>query len=46
MDMKAVVSGIGRTHGAPYRGYGHVPLRFGWGGGGMSLGEWEHNNNV
>ena len=20
---------IGRTHGAPYRGYGYVPLRFG-----------------
>ena len=32
-----------RTHGAPYRGYGYVPLRFG-GGGGTSLGEWEHNN--
>ena len=35
---------IGRTHGAPYRGYGYVPLRFG-GGRGTSLGEWEHNNN-
>ena len=23
---------IGRTHGAPYRGYGYVPLRFGGGG--------------
>ena len=34
----------GRMHGAPYRGYGYVPLRFG-GGGGTSLGEWEHNNN-
>ena len=33
---------LGRTHGAPYRGYGYVPLRF---GGGTSLGEWEHNNN-
>ena len=22
----------GRTHGAPYRGYGYVPLRFGGGG--------------
>ena len=39
-------TGIGRTHGAPYRGYGYVPLRFGGGGGlGTSLGEWEHNNN-
>ena len=36
---------LGRTHGAPYRGYGYVPLRFGGGGGGASLGEWEHNNN-
>ena len=36
---------LGRTHGAPYRGYGYVPLRFGGGGdGGTSLGEWEHNN--
>ena len=25
---------VGRTHGAPYRGYGYVPLRFGGGGGG------------
>ena len=33
--------GIGRTHGAPYRGYEYVPLRF----GGTSLREWEHNNN-
>ena len=33
--------GIGRTHGAPYRGYGYVPLRAGVGG--TSLGEWEHN---
>ena len=32
----------GRTHGAPYRGYGYVPLRF---GGGTSSGEWEHNHN-
>ena len=32
---------LGRTHGAPNRGYGYVPLRF---GGGTSLGEWEHNN--
>ena len=32
----------GRMHGAPYRGYGYVLLRF---GGGTSLGEWEHNNN-
>ena len=31
----------GRMHGAPYRGYGYVPLRF----GGTSLGKWEHNNN-
>ena len=22
---------LGRTHGAPYRGYGYVPLRFGRG---------------
>ena len=35
--------GPGRTHGAPYRGYGYVPLMFG--GGGASLGDWEHNNN-
>ena len=29
----------------PYRGYGYAPLR-GWGrgGGGTTLGEWEHNN--
>ena len=32
---------LGRTHGAPYRGYGYAPLQF-WG---TSLGEWEHNNN-
>ena len=25
--------GPGRTHGAPYRGYGYVPLMFGGGGG-------------
>ena len=25
---------LGRTHGAPYRGYGYVPLRFGGKGGG------------
>ena len=25
---------FGWTHGAPYRGYGYVPLRFGGGGGG------------
>ena len=31
---------LGRTHGAPYRGYGYVPL--GFGGGGTSIGEWEH----
>ena len=24
---------FGRTHGAPYRGYGYLPLRFGGGGG-------------
>ena len=36
-----VVGGVGRTHGAPYRGYGYVPLRY----GGTSLGELEHNNN-
>ena len=34
---------FGRTHGAPYRGYGYVPLRFGGGGGRRKLGEWEHN---
>ena len=27
--MTQQVDGIGRTHGAPYRGYGYVPLRFG-----------------
>ena len=26
-------------HGAPYRGYGYVPLRFGGGGGGGGGGE-------
>ena len=39
-------------HGALYRGYGYILLRFGGrgggggggGGGGTSLGEWEHNN--
>ena len=37
---------LGRTHGAPYRGYGYVPLGVGGGGGagGTTLGEWEHNN--
>ena len=25
---------FGRTHGAPYRCYGYIPLRFGGGGGG------------
>ena len=25
---------LGQTHGAPYSGYGYVPLRFGGGGGG------------
>ena len=36
---------FGRTHGASYRGYGYVLLKFGGrrGGGGTSLGEWEHN---
>ena len=34
---------LGRTHGAPYRGCGYVPLGFG-GGGRASLGEWEHNS--
>ena len=34
---------LGRTHGAPFRGYGYVPLR-GVGAGGTTLGEWEHNN--
>ena len=24
---------VGQTHGAPYRGYGYVPLRYGEGGG-------------
>ena len=33
---------LGRTHGAPYRGYGYVPL--GVGAGGTTSGEWEHNN--
>ena len=37
-------SSFGRTHGAPNRGYGYVPLRFG--GEGTSLGEWEHSNNA
>ena len=32
---------LGQTHGAPYRGYGYVPLRF---EGGTSLGEREHSN--
>ena len=32
----------GRTHGAPFRGYGYVPLR----NGGTSLREWEHNKAV
>ena len=26
-----------QTHGAPYCGYGYVPLRLGWGGGGQKL---------
>ena len=34
---------LGRMHGAPYRGYGYVPLRFGgnvgWSGGAMVLGK-------
>ena len=34
---------LGQTHGAPYRGYGYVPLRFGGGGLRTSLGELEHN---
>ena len=29
---------LGRTHGAPYRGYGYVPLSFGGGGGGVGGG--------
>ena len=28
-----MTDGNGRTHGAPYRGYRYVPLRFGGGGG-------------
>ena len=32
---------LGRMHGAPYRRYGYVPLRF----GGTSLGELEHNKD-
>ena len=35
---------LGQTYGAPYRDYGYVSLRFG--GGGASLGEWEHNNFI
>ena len=42
-DCLSDPSPFGRLHGAPYRGYGYVTLRFG--GGGMLLGEWEHNNN-
>ena len=30
---KSLIRCLGRTHGAPYRGYGYVPLRFGGGGG-------------
>ena len=42
---KPLISGHnhGRTHGTPYRSFGYVLLRFG--GGGTSLGEWEHNSN-
>ena len=29
----SLTANVGRTHGAPYRGYGYVPLRFGGGGG-------------
>ena len=29
-----MIKAVGRTHGAPYRGYGYVPLRLGGGGGG------------
>ena len=32
----------GRTHGAPFSGYGYVPLR----NGGTSLREWEHNTTT
>ena len=35
---------LGPTHGAPYRSYGYVPLRFR--GGGTSLREWEHNKQL
>ena len=40
LHLFSICLSFGRTHGAPYRGYGYVPLRF----GGTSLGEWEHNN--
>ena len=33
-NLRFVFLALGRTHGAPYRGYGYVPLRFGGGGGG------------
>ena len=41
-DCLSSAFSLGRTHGAPYRSYGYVPLRFGVG---ASLGGWEHNNN-
>ena len=28
LDSSAAGPNFGRTHGAPYRGYGYVPLRF------------------
>ena len=46
MQKVAIKRDFGRTHGAPYRGYGYVSLRLGGGGGGTSLGELEHNNNT
>ena len=32
--VRKIYNNLGRTHGAPYRGYGYVPLRFGGGAGG------------
>ena len=37
---------FGRTHGAPYRGYGTFRQWGCGGGGGTSFGEWEHNNDL
>ena len=44
-SSKTNIPSNGQTHGAPYRGYGYVPLRFG-GRGNVVRRMGTHNNNI